>query len=258
MSKNARMWLIGIVVALVVILLIANVMGNNKNGAVETPPSSSSVQETSGSASESGESSGTSGSAEMDHGNHSSHMAGGTDALSRYITEQDSIMMAMMEDMIIRERSGSAAVDFLKGMIPHHEAAIKMSESYLNHGGNSEELKALAQDIITAQKEELKQMNEMVNEYEKNGPKDDANEDAYLEKYSEMFSDDSMSHHINPDGAENIDQAFAEGMIMHHQMAVDMARDILDYTQEKEVRELAENIIELQEKEIAQMEKLAE
>lgn len=165
-------------------------------------------------------------------------------------------MMTMMEDMIIRERSGSAAIDFLKGMIPHHEAAVKMSESYLNHGGNSEELKTLAQDIITAQKEELKQMNRLIGEYEKDGSKDDANEDAYLEKYSEMFSDDSMSHHINPDGAETMDQAFAEGMIMHHQMAVDMARDILDYTEEKEVRELAENIIELQEKEIAQMEKL--
>ncbi len=99
-------------------------------------------------------------------------------------------------------------------------------------------------------------MNRLIGEYEKDGSKDDANEDAYLEKYSEMFSDDSMSHHINPDGAETMDQAFAEGMIMHHQMAVDMARDILDYTEEKEVRELAENIIELQEKEIAQMEKL--
>ena len=44
--------------------------------------------------------------------------------------------------------------------------------------------------------------------------------------------------------------------MMHHQMAVDMAKDILDYTDQKEVRELAQTIIELQEKEISQMEKL--
>ena len=43
-------------------------------------------------------------------------------------------------------------LDFLRGMIPHHEAAIKMSESYLNYQGKSDELKTIAQDIITAQK----------------------------------------------------------------------------------------------------------
>ena len=71
-----------------------------------------------------------------------------------------------------------------------------------------------------------------------------------------MFSDDSMSHHINPSGVDNIDQAFAEGMIMHHQMAVDMARDILEYTDYEEIRTMAQNIIDVQEKEIAQMEKI--
>lgn len=260
MSKNARMWLIGIIAGLIVILLVAGALANNNNGTQETNPSSS-VQETSGSSAaassepESGISIENGG--EMSHDSDHGHGAAAGDDLSRYLTEQDSIMMTMMEDMIIRERSGSAAVDFLKGMIPHHEAAIKMSESYLNYEGESEELKTLARDIIAAQKDEIKQMNEMITEYEKNGHKDDAAEDAYLEKYSEMFSDDSMSHHINPSDVDNIDQAFAEGMIMHHQMAVDMARDILDYTDQKEVRELAQNIIDLQEKEIAQMEQLA-
>ena len=50
--------------------------------------------------------------------------------------------------------------------------------------------------------------------------------------------------------------AFAEGMIMHHQMAVDMARDILDYSEQEEVKKLAQDIIDVQEKEIEQMQKL--
>ena len=165
-------------------------------------------------------------------------------------------MMNMMEDMMIREKSGSADIDFLKGMIPHHEAAIKMSESYLNYGGGVSDLETLAQDIITAQKKELTEMNDLVKKYEKEGKKNQENEDAYLAKYSGMFSDDSMSHHINPSGVDNIDQAFAEGMIMHHQMAVDMARDILDYSEQEEVKKLAQDIIDVQEKEIEQMQKL--
>ena len=43
---------------------------------------------------------------------------------------------------------------------------------------------------------------------------------------------------------------------MHHQMAVDMAKDILDYTDEEEVKQLAQEIIDVQEKEIEQMQKL--
>ena len=81
-------------------------------------------------------------------------------------------------------------------------------------------------------------------------------EDAYLEQYSKMFADDSMSHHMDTSDVDSLDQAFAEGMIMHHQMAVDMARDILEYTDYEEIRTMAQNIIDVQEKEIAQMEKI--
>ena len=71
-----------------------------------------------------------------------------------------------------------------------------------------------------------------------------------------MFADDSMSHHMDTSDVDSLDQAFAEGMIMHHQMAVDMARDILEYTDYEEIRTMAQNIIDMQEKEIAQMEKI--
>ena len=66
-----------------------------------------------------------------------------------------------------------------------------------------------------------------------------------------------MSHHTGHTAAENIDQAFAEGMIMHHQMAVDMAEDILEYTEYDEIRELAQNIIDVQTEEIERMKELA-
>lgn len=38
--------------------------------------------------------------------------------------------------------------------------------------------------------------------------------------------------------------------------AVDMARDILEYTDYEEIRTMAQNIIDVQEKEIAQMKKI--
>ena len=260
MNKNMRIWIIGVCVALVIIIVAAAASMNRNSGSQEqtgtTSESGVTEDPNAPSSSVSGADNSSMADSHMDHSSHGGQASGNGDNLSRYLTEQDSIMMNMMEDMMIREKSGSADIDFLKGMIPHHEAAIKMSESYLNYGGEVSDLETLAQDIITAQKKELTEMNDLVKKYEKEGKKNQENEDAYLAKYSGMFSDDSMSHHINPSGVDNIDQAFAEGMIMHHQMAVDMARDILDYSEQEEVKKLAQDIIDVQEKEIEQMQKL--
>ena len=67
-------------------------------------------------------------------------------------------------------------------------------------------------------------MNELVKNVMKRTEKGSDKEDAYLEQYSQNAADDSMSHHMDTSDVDSLDQALAEGMIMHHQMAVDMAR----------------------------------
>ena len=55
--------------------------------------------------------------------------------------------------------TGNADVDFVRGMIPHHEGAIDMAKTVLAFG-KSAEVKKLAEDIIKAQEGEIAWMNE--------------------------------------------------------------------------------------------------
>jgi uncharacterized protein (DUF305 family) len=59
----------------------------------------------------------------------------------------------MHRDMTI-ELSGDPDVDFARGMIPHHQGAIDMARTVLEHGQDPE-LRALAEAIVAAQESEI-------------------------------------------------------------------------------------------------------
>lgn len=74
---------------------------------------------------------------------------------SKAFAEANARMHAGMD----LEFSGDADVDFVKGMIAHHQGAVEMAQIVLKYG-KDEELRTLATQIIAAQEPEIKFMQE--------------------------------------------------------------------------------------------------
>jgi uncharacterized protein (DUF305 family) len=81
---------------------------------------------------------------------------------NRTSTDPDwSELIASMEKMHVAmgavQRSGNSDVDFLRLMLPHHQAAIDMAKTQLLYGKDAQ-MRRLAQEIITDQQLEIELM----------------------------------------------------------------------------------------------------
>jgi len=63
----------------------------------------------------------------------------------------------MHKDMMV-EMTGNTDVDFVRGMIPHHQGAIDMAKIELQYGKDPE-IRKLAEAVIKAQEAEIAEMN---------------------------------------------------------------------------------------------------
>jgi uncharacterized protein (DUF305 family) len=132
---------------------------------------------------------------------------------------------------------------FLAAMIEHHEGAVDMAEIALERAEH-EELRQVAQEIIDAQEAEIEQMEAWLDEWYHGVDVDHgvSHEEMGMDMDMDAFRD-----------AEPFDLAFIDEMILHHEGAIDMARAVLETTERDEIRAMAEEIIDVQEREIEQM-----
>ena len=144
---------------------------------------------------------------------------------------------------------------FIDSMVMHHKGAVDMAEEVLQKSQRPE-MKKLAKDIITAQKQEIAQMKQWRTTWYPNA---DQTPMAWHPGmgHTMAISDDmkkSMMMSMDLGKADaDFDLRFIDAMIPHHEGALVMAKDALSKTKRPEIEKLAQDILSFQQQEIEQM-----
>lgn len=140
---------------------------------------------------------------------------------------------------------------FAEMMIPHHQQAVDMSDLALKKSSNPRILD-LAQRIKSAQSSEIIQMQSWLGGKEANSMMTDHSGHSM----GGMLTEEEFSKLESSFGV-TFDTLFLEGMIAHHEGALDMARMIKDTTTQ-EVNSFGLNVVEVQSEEIREMREILE
>ena len=137
---------------------------------------------------------------------------------------------------------------FIAAMIPHHESATDMAKMARTNAEHPE-TKQLANQIISAQQEEIDQMRAWYKEW--------YGTDQVPEMDHEMMPGIDMGdmgmESQDLSKAKPFDKAFIDAMIPHHEGAIAMSRRALRQAKRPEIKQLAKEIISSQQEEINQM-----
>lgn len=170
-----------------------------------------------------------------------------------YLARFNNILDRMIEEMTSAELTDSISHNFIVQMIPHHRAAIEMSENILKYTTNVT-LQNIAGNIIAEQTASIENMEKIK---ETCFALDNTDTDNFLYErgvkpiLNTMFSGMETACFDN-----NVTCNFMREMIPHHLGAVRMCENALKYDICTELVPIMRSIIRSQEKGICQMRSL--
>lgn len=171
----------------------------------------------------------------------------------KYLFRFDEILKQMSNKMLSQEVTNSITINFIKCMIPHHEATFFMSENLVQYTKHKP-LEEIAKNIIKVQTDGIEQMRKIEKTtYGFINNKIEVNN--YMTRYLEITKN-MIEKMKNAPRCLNINLNFVNEMIPHHEGAIFMCENLLQYRIDQRLKRVANSIIEEQTEGIKQLKQI--
>ncbi len=170
-----------------------------------------------------------------------------------YLCRFNEILDQMKLEMLATCTTNNITTDFIRCMIPHHQAAIYMCENLLKYT-RCEALQRIARNIIRTQTKGIEQMKEIARTTRGFG---NCSNDVmnYNREYRRIVQE-MVCRMENSKRSNNIDLNFTSEMIPHHEGAIEMCHNLLKYCIDPRLKCVAEDIIKEQSRGVRQLKEI--
>lgn len=171
----------------------------------------------------------------------------------QYLNRFNEILWEMTTKMLTAPTTDDITINFIKTMIPHHQAAIYMCENLLNYTTYSP-LQDIAKRIIRLQTHGIEKMENIAQETT-NYKNTWVDTNDYINKFKQI-TNKMVQKMKNSPKTMNINYDFINEMIPHHEGAIAMCNNLLQYKINPELKDVANSIIKFQSQGVNELRKL--
>ena len=176
-----------------------------------------------------------------------------SDVTKKYLCCFYEILEDMISEMTEAELTDSLSHNFIVQMIPHHRAAIEMSYNILQYT-TSIPVQNIAQNIISDQTRSIENMQQILENC--SGLCNSEQDLCLYDRHFRQITQTMFFQMQNACSDNNINADFMREMIPHHEGAVPMSKNVLNYSICRELVPILEAIITSQERGIQEMKRL--
>jgi uncharacterized protein (DUF305 family) len=179
----------------------------------------------------------------MNHGDES-----GDQKTTRAMAGMDHDQMGHggMASGMVMENGRYSDERFIDAMVPHHQGAVEMARVALENAEH-EEIRELSRNIISTQHAEIEELKSIKKEEFGSSKVPMEMSQEQMQAMGMMMDPEQLAH------SDPFDKAFIDAMIPHHQSAIEMAKVAYQKSENPRIKELAQNIMGAQQREIDQM-----
>lgn len=164
-----------------------------------------------------------------------------------YMKENKLIIENLSTNLSCAPQTGNVNLDYLYQMLQQNKGAIDMAKNLLNNNGednseNNKEVDQIAKDTIKNESITIATIEDIMKTLIDNLTEDKVKESSYIKEYNIILKEMLLNFkNLKPTG--DINKDFLQTMIIHQEAIIKMANSIIKYTDNVDVKNIAQNDI---------------